>query len=171
VHGSDSPTSAAREIDFFFGAGKNMKTTAVLNNNTLCILKPHLFKSNMVGKVIDEIIAAGFEISALEMFNLSRPMIEEFYDVYKGVLPEYVPLIEHMSNGPTIMLEVRQENVVTAFREFVGPYDPEIAKYLRPNTLRSKFGIDRVKNAVHCTDLPEDGGLECQYFFDILQAQ
>ena len=64
-----------------------MKTTAVLNNNTLCILKPHLFKSNMVGKVIDEIIAAGFEISALEMFNISRPMIEEFYDVYKGVLP------------------------------------------------------------------------------------
>jgi len=31
---------------------------------------------------------------------------------------------------------------------------------LRPNTIRAKFGIDRVKNAVHCTDLSEDGILE-----------
>jgi nucleoside-diphosphate kinase len=46
-----------------------------------------------------------------------------------------------------------------------GPIDPEIAKNLRPNTLRAKFGVDRVKNAIHCTDLPEDGVLESQYFF------
>lgn len=43
----------------------------------------------------------------MEMFNLSRAVVEEFYDVYRGVLPEYVPLIEHMSNGPIIALEVR----------------------------------------------------------------
>jgi len=57
-------------------------------------------------------------------------------------------------------LEVRQQNVVKIFREMVGPSDPEIAKYLRPNTIRAKFGLDRVKNAVHCTDLPEDGTIE-----------
>lgn len=96
--------------------------------------------------------------------------MEEFYDVYKGVLPEYLPLIEHMSNGPCILLEVRQENAVSLFREFVGPYDPEIASHLKPDTLRAKFGVNRVKNACHCTDLPEDGLLECQYFFDIMQA-
>jgi hypothetical protein len=43
----------------------------------------------------------------MEMFNLSRPVIEEFLSVYKGVLPEYLPLIEHMTNGPMIALEVR----------------------------------------------------------------
>lgn len=77
------------------------------------------------------ILEAGFEISAMEMFNLSRPVIEEFYEVYKGVLPEYLPLIEHMSGGPMLALEVRQENVVAALRELMGPHDPEIAKYLR----------------------------------------
>ena len=46
------------------------------------------------------------------MFNLSREVITEFMDVYKGVLPEYLPLIEHLSNGPSVVLEVRQENVV-----------------------------------------------------------
>jgi nucleoside diphosphate kinase len=41
-----------------------------------------------------------------------------------------------------------------------GPSDPEIARHIRPNTLRAAFGKDKVKNAVHCTDLPEDGPLE-----------
>ena len=113
---------------------------------------------------------AGFEISAAELFNLSRAMIEEFYDVYRGVLPEYLPLIEHISNGPSIVLEVRQENAVNSFRELCGPYDPEIAKHLKPDSIRAKFGENRVKNAVHCTDLSEDGRLECQYFFQVLQA-
>ena len=36
----------------------------------------------------------------------------------------------------------------------------EIARHLRPKTLRARFGIDKIKNAVHCTDLPDDGPLE-----------
>lgn len=36
----------------------------------------------------------------------------------------------------------------------------ELARELRPNTLRAKFGKTKVQNAVHCTDLPEDGLLE-----------
>lgn len=36
----------------------------------------------------------------------------------------------------------------------------EIARYLRPGTLRAVFGRNKIQNAVHCTDLPEDGLLE-----------
>ena len=171
VHGSDSVDSATRESNFFFGgavAARQMKTTAVLNNCTLCIIKPHIVRDGQLGQVIDMILQAGFEISAMEMFYLSRAVIEEFYSVYKGVLPEYLPVIEHLSNGPSVMLEIRQENAVGSFRQFIGPHDPEIAKYLRPDSLRAKFGSDKVKNAVHCTDMAEDGVLECEYFFNIL---
>jgi len=84
-----------------------MNTTAQLNNCSLCIIKPHIIKEGKAGQVIDMILQAGFEIAALEMFYLSRPVIEEFYDVYKGVLPEYLPVIEHLSNGPSIALEIR----------------------------------------------------------------
>jgi nucleoside-diphosphate kinase len=66
-----------------------------------------VIKEGLAGQIIDIILSEGFEISAMEMFNLSRPVVEEFYDVYKGVLPEYLPLIEHLSNGPIIALEVR----------------------------------------------------------------
>jgi len=84
-----------------------MKTTAVLDNCSLCIIKPHIVKSGQLGQVIDMILQNGFEISAAEMFHLSREVIEEFMEVYKGVLPEYLPLIEHLSNGPSVVLEVR----------------------------------------------------------------
>ncbi len=39
----------------------------------------------------------------------------------------------------------------------------EIARTLRPKTLRALFGSDKVKNAVHCTDLPEDAVLEVKF--------
>lgn len=109
-HGSDSAPSYKRESDVFFGGSPStrlMQTTALMNNCTLCLIKPHIVKDGKLGQVIDMILTAGFEISAMEMFNLSRPVIEEFYDVYKGVLPEYLPVIEHFSNGPVVALEIR----------------------------------------------------------------
>ena len=36
----------------------------------------------------------------------------------------------------------------------------EIARHIRPRTLRALYGKDKVKNAVHCTDLAEDASLE-----------
>ncbi len=101
------------------------------------------------------------------MFYLDRATSEEFFEVYKGVLPEFSPMTEHLTTGPCIALEIRQENAVKkktvidydiiikvkSFRDLCGPHDPEIAKNLRPNTIRARYGIDRVKNAVHCTDL------------------
>lgn len=38
--------------------------------------------------------------------------------------------------------------------------EQEIARHLRPGTLRAVFGKSKIQNAVHCTDLPEDGLLE-----------
>jgi hypothetical protein len=32
------------------------------------------------------------------------------------------------------------------------------------------FGKSLAENAVHCTDLPEDGALECEYFFTLLKS-
>ena len=74
--------------------------------------------------------------------------------------------------------------------------DPDIARILRPTTLRAKFGRDKVhcargwvcawdggqavlipqswrsqvRSAVHCTDLDEDCNLEIDYFFRIMTA-
>eukprot|EP00826_Nyctotherus_ovalis_P050189 TRINITY_DN612_c0_g2_i8.p1 TRINITY_DN612_c0_g2~~TRINITY_DN612_c0_g2_i8.p1 ORF type:complete len:117 (-),score=49.59 TRINITY_DN612_c0_g2_i8:268-597(-) len=83
-----------------------------------------------------QVLEEGFEISALEMYKLNKTTAEEFFDVYKEVLPEYTPIVEHIITGPVVVMEVRQENVVQALRNLVGPNDPEIARQLRPNTIR-----------------------------------
>ncbi|KAJ7377011.1 Nucleoside diphosphate kinase 7 [Desmophyllum pertusum] len=158
AHGSDSPESANREVDFFFGGqifgGKN---TATFSNCTLCIIKPHAIIEGLTGKIISAIISKGFEISAVQMFHLERANAEEFHEVYKGVVNEYKSMVEELCCGPCLAMEIRAPaDAPVAFRECVGPADPEIARHLRPGTLRAMFGKDKIKNAVHCSDLPED---------------
>lgn len=164
VHGSDSLSSAQREIDFFFSLPGN---TALLTNCTCCVIKPHAITSH-TGKILDAIISDGFEISAMQMFNLDKPSAEEFLDVYKGVLPEFLGVVEHFITGPCIAIEIRQENAVEKFRELCGPLDPEVARSMKPGSIRARYSIDRIQNAIHCTDLPEDGVMESEYFFRIL---
>lgn len=59
------------------------------------------------GKVLDIILKEGFEISAMQMFFLDRPTSEEFFEVYKGVLPEFSAIAENLTTGPCLVLEVR----------------------------------------------------------------
>ena len=165
VHGSQTVADFQKESELFFS--KSFGPTAAFNNCTCCIIKPHVVQAGQAGQVIDMILQEGFEISSMQMFQLDRPTAEEFFEVYKGVLPEFVGMVEHMTTGPCIVLEVRQENAVKSFRDLCGPTDPEIAKYLRPNTIRARFGQSRTVNAVHCTDLEEDGQLEVEYWFSI----
>lgn len=169
-HGSADAQSAEREIDFFFGpGGKRFAQTAVLDNCTLGIVKPHALAQGLGGQIVDDILQRGFEISALQMFREDRANIEEFLEVYKEVIPEYNDMVAQLLEGPMLVMEIRAEDAVASFREFVGPADPAISRTLRPHTLRARYGHDKIRNAVHCTDLPEDGGLEVEYFFRILQ--
>jgi len=171
-HGSADAEAARREIDFFFGPNsKRFAQTAVLDNCTLAIVKPHALAQGLGGQIIDDILQRGFEISALQIFREDRANIEEFLEVYKEVVPEYNDMVAQLLEGPLLAMEIRAEDAVASFREFVGPADPAIGRTLRPHTLRAKYGHDKIRNALHCTDLPEDGGLDVEYFFRILVAQ
>ncbi|XP_057171652.1 nucleoside diphosphate kinase 7 isoform X4 [Ursus arctos] len=195
AHGPDSFASAAREMELFFPSSGvcGPANTAKFTNCTCCIIKPHAISEGLLGKILMAIRDAGFEISAMQMFNMDRVNVEEFYEVYKGVVSEYnvessqnvteteeirrferiwsegnEEMVTEMYSGPCVAMEIQQNNPTKTFREFCGPADPEIARHLRPGTLRAIFGKTKIQNAVHCTDLPEDGLLEVQYFFKIL---
>ncbi|CAL8309580.1 unnamed protein product [Lota lota] len=171
-HGSDSVAAAAREMEFFFPstAGHGPANTAQYTECTCCIIKPHALSQGLAGKVLNSICKSGFEISALQMFTMDRANAEEFYEVYKGVVTEYPNMVSELCSGPCLALEVRGSDTPKSFRDFCGPADPEIARHLRPATLRALYGKDKVQNAVHCTDLPDDALLEVQYFFKILDG-
>uniref|UniRef100_A0A8C2X7H6 Nucleoside diphosphate kinase homolog 7 n=1 Tax=Cyclopterus lumpus TaxID=8103 RepID=A0A8C2X7H6_CYCLU len=162
-HGSDSLAAAARELEFFFPstAGRGPSNTAVYGDCTCCIIKPHAVAEGLTGKILNSISAAGFQISALQMFNVDRANAEEFYEVYKGVVTEY-PVSTRGS-------ALSSSSTSTRINVLLLPQQ-EVCRHLRPTSLRALYGRDKVKNAVHCTDLPEDGLLEVQYFFRILDA-
>lgn len=167
VHASSSIQNKKAECELWFGSEN--PCTAIYTNCTCVVIKPHVVAAGLTGQAIDAILEEGFEISAMQMFNLDKPTAQEFFEIYRGVLPEFIPITEHMTTGPCIVMEVRQENAVQSFRELCGPLDPEISKNLRPNSLRARFGIDRICNGFHCTDLAEDGVLESEYFFSLQQ--
>lgn len=160
------------DLKFFFEERHNIIKECLFNNSTLAIIKPHCIKDGLLGRILNEILTHGFKIEAMRMLMMARGNCEEFYEVYRGILPEFIQMVAQLASGVCMCLEIVCEdptkNSHEEFRQFCGPMDPEIAKLLRPHTLRSKFGSSKVRNAVHCTDLPDDTHLELQYMFKIL---
>lgn len=223
AHGSDSVTSAERELTLFFkkfdrnrncfniqpareiakenrsngtsnsifgvnstkgvlgGQGsqgtQGMTKSGVTSrtNNVACIvIKPHLLKEGRAGECLQHVIErcrdTGLTVSAIEMFTLNKDEVEEFMEVYKGVLPEYGLMVEEMKAGSMLAIMVQGDGlVVQTVRKMCGPHDPQVARALRGGSLRAIFGADKVRNGVHCTDLEDDGILECEFFFSVMQ--
>ncbi|ELW47264.1 Nucleoside diphosphate kinase 7 [Tupaia chinensis] len=132
AHGPDSFASAAREMELFFpsSGGCGPANTARFTNCTCCIVKPHAVSEGLLGKILMTIRDACFEISAMQMFNMDRVNVEEFYEVYKGVVSGYNEMVTEMSSGPCVALEIQQTNPAKTFREFCGPADP-VSYYLK----------------------------------------
>ena len=88
------------------------------------------------------------------------------------MFPEFNQICEEMSaGGPLIAIEVnapRSTDCVAQLRQLCGLHNPNEARAQNPGSIRAEFGVDIVKNAVHCTDLDEDALTECEYFFTIL---
>ena len=161
---NDRVTSVLMELVF----NSNRLSTACFDNSTCCIIKPHALRERLVGRVLDIILSAGFEITAAEALFFDRSKAEEFLEVYKGVIPDYVDQTLQLSSGLCIALELRGQDAVAMFRRLAGPWDVNIAKELFPDSIRGKFGADKVRSVVHCTDLEEDAKLECHYCFRIM---
>ncbi|CAH0405301.1 unnamed protein product [Chilo suppressalis] len=176
MHAAASQEDAVEDIEYFFPPpplrSTRLRLTATLSNCTLCIVKPHAIREGKLGATLEAIDEGGFEVTAINMFMVENINAAEFYEVYKGIVPEYKGMVEELSSGPCVAMEIvaKDKTVTTAveFRKLVGPSDPEIARLLRPHTLRAKLGNTKVQNAIHCSDLAEDGLLEVEYFFKIL---
>eukprot|EP00892_Ulva_mutabilis_P003864 jgi/Ulvmu1/184/UM001_0188.1 len=174
-HGSDAVETAEQESNFFFGPGGRHGVIEVSPDTTLAIIKPHALADHQAGAILTSMAQAGLQLRAMELFSVGHAAAGEFYEVYRGVVPpsEFSNMVDELTSGPCLVAEVssrEQGSCVEHWREVCGPSDPEVARALRPKTLRARFGKSKKQNAVHCTDLEDDGPLEVNYFFKILQA-
>lgn len=128
---------------------------------TLGLIKPDAIAAGHTGKILDQILSAGFQIVGLRMVFLSRTQAEAFYYMHRE-RPFFSSLIEFMTSGPVIAFVLEKENAIQAYRDLMGATDPAKAA---PGTLRALFGQNVERNAVHGSDSPENARREIAFFF------
>jgi nucleoside-diphosphate kinase len=166
VRVSPGVAAAAAEVAFVFERASPY--TAVCTHCAALVIKPHAVEAGHVGALLHALLVGGFEVSALRSVALSRGDAGDFLEPYKGVAPEFERWVGELSSGVCVAVEVRGENVVPRLRELAGPVDVAVARVLAPDSLRAKFGVDNVKNAVQVTDVDVDGPLETKFLFTVV---
>jgi nucleoside-diphosphate kinase len=128
---------------------------------TFSIIKPNAVRTGKTGPILSMINEGGFEIAAMRMVRLTSPQAESFYAVHRGK-PFFEGLIEFMTSGPVVVMILRHENAVDAFRKLIGSTDPAKAE---EGTIRKKFAVSVQMNAVHGSDSKENAVIEANFFF------
>ncbi len=132
-----------------------------MSERTLAIIKPDAVAARHAGTIIARIEAAGFQIRAMRMLNLTKPEAEGFYAVHRE-RPFFPSLTAFMSSGPAIVMALDAPDAIRKWRTLMGATDPAKAD---PGTLRKEFGRSIENNATHGSDAPETAAFELGYFF------
>jgi nucleoside-diphosphate kinase len=130
-------------------------------NRTFTMLKPDAIENGYMGKVIDMIIGAGFEIKAMKYTRLTEAQAKEFYAVHSE-RPFYGELVEYMTSGPIVAAILEKENAVADFRTLIGATDPAEAA---EGTIRKAYAENKGRNAVHGSDSDENAEIEGKFHF------
>ncbi len=130
---------------------------------TYFMIKPEIVAAGdqKVGAILAIANAAGFRITGLQMKQLDRPLIEEFYGEHKE-RPFFQDLCDYIAGGPVVAIRLERENAVAALRELIGATNPAEAA---TGTIRDLFGASLQNNAVHASANPEDSARELGLIF------
>lgn len=132
---------------------------------TFTIIKPDAVRNGHSGKIIDQIISAGFKVKAMKMVWLDEKTAGGFYSVHRE-RPFFKALMEFMTSGPCVPMVLEKENAMEDFRTLIGATDPSKAA---PGTIRNLFAKSIDANAVHGSDSDENALREAAYFFSELE--
>lgn len=130
-------------------------------NRTFTMLKPDAIENGNMGKIIDMILNAGFEIKAMKYTKLSEDQAKKFYEVHSE-RPFYGELVEYMTSGPIVAAILEKDNAVADFRALIGATDPMEAA---EGTIRKSYAESKAKNAVHGSDSDENAEIEGKFHF------
>lgn len=134
-------------------------------NITFTMIKPDAVSNLHTGKIIDDILSAGFSIVALKYTHLTAETAGRFYAVHKE-RPFYGELVSFMSSGPIVAAVLKKDNAVEDFRKLIGATNPANAE---PGTIRNKYAKSIDANAIHGSDSDENAAIEASFFFSQLE--
>ena len=133
----------------------------IMDNKTFMMIKPDAVERGLIGKILADIIDAGFQIIELKMVKLSLNDAKRFYKVHKD-RPFFNDLTTYMSRSTIVAAVLFKENAVNDFRKLIGSTDPNDAE---EGTIRKKYAISKGENSVHGSDSNENAEIESNFHF------
>ena len=125
------------------------------------MIKPDAVERGLIGKILADIIDAGFQIIELKMVKLSLNDAKRFYKVHKD-RPFFNDLTTYMSRSTIVAAVLLKKNAVNDFRKLIGSTDPSDAE---DGTIRKKYAVSKGENSVHGSDSNENAEIESNFHF------
>ena len=81
-------------------------------NRTFTMIKPDAVANAHTGKIIDDILNAGFKIVSMKYIHLTQAQAEGFYAVHSE-RPFFRDLVNFMISGPIVAAILEKDNAVS----------------------------------------------------------
>eukprot|EP00768_Dysnectes_brevis_P007942 gnl/Dysnectes_brevis/693_a765_3561.p1 GENE.gnl/Dysnectes_brevis/693_a765_3561~~gnl/Dysnectes_brevis/693_a765_3561.p1 ORF type:complete len:373 (-),score=61.04 gnl/Dysnectes_brevis/693_a765_3561:41-1159(-) len=167
AHGSANPEDAARELEILFGSSGPAAISAEHRDSTIVVINPKHMEdaSSILIDLVKCCSAQGLQFTGIRTVTPCRSEVAELMEAYRGVIHRWKDYVDMLSSGTGIAVEVTGRDAVAKVREWAGPFETMVAKHLAPNSVRARYGVDEVDNAVMVTDLVDDGPLQSAFWF------
>jgi nucleoside-diphosphate kinase len=129
---------------------------------TFLMVKPDAVARAEVGGIVSKVEKVGFKIVAMKMLLVDQKLAHEHYKEHTDK-PFFEDLVALIASGPSVAMVLEGEDCIKSLRALVGSTNPAEAA---PGTIRTEFGIDVGRNAVHASDSPESAEREINLFFN-----
>jgi len=128
---------------------------------TFVIIKPNAVKSGLIGRILVRYEAARLSVVAIRFKQMTQAEAEGFYAEHVGK-PFFINLVKIMTSGPSVLLVLAGENIITKVRAINGVTNPAEAI---PGTIRHDWGASMAENVVHASDCPQSAAREISFWF------
>jgi len=128
---------------------------------TFVMIKPDGVKRRLVGEIISRFEKRGLNIIGLKMVQMDRSIAEKLYEEHKGK-SFFEELINYVTSGPVVCMEVEGDEAVSVVRKMIGNTDPKEAP---PGTIRGDYALSKAENVIHASDSEEKAKREMSIFF------
>jgi nucleoside-diphosphate kinase len=133
-----------------------------LQQRTYAMLKPGFY--SYLGEALDRVSREGLWAAQIKLGFISRETASEFYAEHQGK-PFYKDLVDYITSGPIVALELVGPNAISRWRQIIGPTNLDVAKREAPNSLRARFARSTTENFAHGSDSPESSRRELGIIF------
>jgi len=133
----------------------------VASERTLILVKPDGVARGLIGEVIARIERKGYDIRALELRTLERPIAEEHYGEHVE-RPFFGELVDFITSGPLVAMCVEGDDAILGMRQLMGATNPIEAAM---GSIRGDLATAIGQNIVHGSDSPQSAARELALFF------